>query len=468
MGQLYDIAKKQKEIKSAYAMPPSELAATPEIPARKPSFASSAAQAVVGGASALAKDMGSVAKGALKGAGSTIAGASALGEQLLSAPLKAVGVETGKPIGEAIRESGALTAEGTGEKLGFAAEQIAELFTPSPTKAAAAAKLAKFGKGWETVGRIIGSGVDYAAKRGVQKASYEDLPEDIVAGAAGEAVSVAGESVMKKLAAKFYKSALKPSTSIPKAKADEIVQTGLNERVLLTQNADKLVHAKIDALDDALESSIQAAEDAGKTVKTSEMKPFLEDAKTFFGKQADVKEGEKAIKEIDDLYRNFVGKYGEQLPPTVAQQLKRNTMTLVRKAYDKLTTASLEGQKNMAAGLRVGIEKATGNEAKALNEKMKKLIEFDEVLDKAVTRMSNSDLFSLKGAVIGGMAVGAGHPVAPIVSGLANVGASSGFKSAAGIVFNELGKISAKTGVPLQALFGQLSEYMNKNKADNQ
>jgi hypothetical protein len=138
-------------------------------------------------------------------------------------------------------------------------------------------------------------------------------------------------------------------------------------------------------------------------------------------------------------------------------------MSLIRKSYGKLSSVEIETKKGMAAGLRTGVEKATGGDANILNTKMKSLIEFDKVLDNTINRMANSDLFSLKGVVIGGIAAGAGHPAAAL-TGLANVGLMSGLKSAIGIVTNELSKVSSKTGVPIQILFEKAMEMVENSE----
>ena len=408
-----------------------------------------------------------LAKGALKGIGSTFAGALAVGEKAAGAltgtesPLGEALTGVKKPFGEQIQES-LLTPKGTAEKVGFGSEQVGEFFTKAPMKILATSLGNKFGKTWGVIGRIIGSGVDYASKRAAQKATYEDIPDDLMVGSAGEAISVLGEGALKKASEKLYQSALKPSTSIGAKKTKEIVQTGLNEKLLLTQHAKDIVAGKIDALDDALETAIQAAEDSGKTVSASEIKPFIDSAKKFFGTQADVKAGATAVSSLDDMYSGFVSKYGDELPPTLAQQIKRNTMKLIRDSYGELSTVAKEGQKDVAAGLRVGVEKATSGMANTINERLKRLIELDEVLDKAVTRLGNSNLFSLTSSVVGTSMAGGGLP-GMAAAGLSSIGTSASFKSAAAIVMNELGKISAKTGVPIQILLGKISDEITKS-----
>lgn len=82
-----------------------------------------------------------LAVGVVKGLGSTLAGASSLGERYLLRPIdKLMGIETEGPTqGQQIQEQ-LLQPKGTAQKIGFGAEQIAEFLIPS-------SKIAKAEKG---------------------------------------------------------------------------------------------------------------------------------------------------------------------------------------------------------------------------------------------------------------------------------------------------------------------------------
>lgn len=107
-----------------------------------------------------------LAVGAAKGLGSTIAGASALGEKMLLDPIsRLAGREPEKvKLGTELQEK-VLKPEGTAQKIGFGAEQLAEFFVPgaAPAKVAQtvsrSAKLAKVAEevpGLLRAGRALG------------------------------------------------------------------------------------------------------------------------------------------------------------------------------------------------------------------------------------------------------------------------------------------------------------------------
>ena len=73
-----------------------------------------------------------LAVGAAKALGSTAAGAASLGEKILRAPLKALGMNTPEQTGsEQLGLQEKLKPTNTAQKIGFGAEQIAEFFAPA-------------------------------------------------------------------------------------------------------------------------------------------------------------------------------------------------------------------------------------------------------------------------------------------------------------------------------------------------
>ena len=69
--------------------------------------------------------------GGLKGSGSTLAGASSVGERILQAPLKVLGMKTFEKTGaQELDLQRKLEPVGTAQKIGFGAEQIGEFLIP--------------------------------------------------------------------------------------------------------------------------------------------------------------------------------------------------------------------------------------------------------------------------------------------------------------------------------------------------
>jgi hypothetical protein len=163
----------------------------------------------------IASGLGNVAVGAAKGLGSTIAGASALGEKMMSAPLKAVGAPVQEDyLGERVQEK--LKPEGLAQKIGFGAEQIGEFLIPgaAPVKAAKAAqvglglakaekavgvagKAAKAAEAAKGLGRLgTRMGTEAAAVGGVAAIQQGELGDEAVGAAKfGAAVPIIGKGL---------------------------------------------------------------------------------------------------------------------------------------------------------------------------------------------------------------------------------------------------------------------------------
>jgi hypothetical protein len=102
--------------------------------------------------------------GAAKGVGFTLAGASALGEKILSAPMRLMGMKTEKPLGQEIQESGKLAPTNTAQKIGFGGEQLAEFLIPGGAVSKTAKVVEntlKLGKAEKVVG-VVGKAVEAA------------------------------------------------------------------------------------------------------------------------------------------------------------------------------------------------------------------------------------------------------------------------------------------------------------------
>lgn len=152
-----------------------------------------------------------LAIGVAKGVGSTLAGASALGEKILQAPIKAFGGQVQKPLGQEIQESGALEGTNTMQKAGKFIEQGAEFLLPMGAvnrgvKAVETASgLLKAGKAAPGIGKALGRlGVRTAAEAGQAAANTAlqtggDMEETAKAAKIG-AVSVPAFGAVGKIA----------------------------------------------------------------------------------------------------------------------------------------------------------------------------------------------------------------------------------------------------------------------------
>lgn len=143
-----------------------------------------------------------VGLGIAKGIGSTVAGASSLGERGLAAATRGIGHLIGSEtlkqtrpsgIGEAVQKE-FLSPQGTAEKIGFGVEQAGEFLAPIPGGAKAklllkATEKAPFlVKGAKALARVGTDAIEAAGKGAIQKGSTEQFGGEVAAQAGFSAV----------------------------------------------------------------------------------------------------------------------------------------------------------------------------------------------------------------------------------------------------------------------------------------
>lgn len=293
------------------------------------------------------------------------------------------------------------TPEGTAQKVGFYGEKIAELVNPIGVK-----------------------GTSLATKKPLTLA-----------------------------AEKLYQSALKPRSIVKDGKVVvdvlDVVKTGLKEKVWLTKGGVERVASKIDDFESQLGDAIEAAAGQGKKISTKGLQSYLDEAKTFFENQIDVEEANRAVKEINALGKGFVKKYGKEIPIEEAQKVKVATGQMLRKYYDRMSSAGIEGQKQATRFLKDKIVEAAP-QVGDINKRLSKLYQFDQALSKASGRIGNLNLLGL-GTKFGAAAAGSKGAAIGLVADLLDKAA---VKSGAAIGLNELAKLGGKGAVPLNALLG--------------
>jgi hypothetical protein len=237
-----------------------------------------------------------------------------------------------------------------------------------------------------------------------------------------------------KSAQDLYLSALKPSTTLSIAERSQMVKTGLEEGIRLTENGVGKLNATIDTLEGKLTSFIDAAKDKGGKILTTSLRPMIEQAKSVFGNTVNVAESESNIQKIETLYNDFVAKYGDSVDVKKAQVLKTNTYQILRKSFGELGSAVQEGMKGMARGLKEGIIKEAPQVA-GVNDRLSKLYQFSDSLEKAVKRIGNQNIISL-----GGKVLMSGEGITnKILAGVQELFKAGG-KSTVSILMNKLGQ----------------------------
>lgn len=223
----------------------------------------------------------------------------------------------------------------------------------------------------------------------------------------------AAKGLVGKAAESLYQSALKPTRAVLD-KFPKVVQTGLKEGIVVSEGGLDVVQGTIDDLNKEIATRISTANKEGVELATEDVISRLEDVRQFFKNSIG---GSKFVKQIDALSDRFVREQGKRIPIEKAQELKKNTYSMLRKAYGDMKGAEIEGTKAIARGLKeeiAGVVPEIGN----LNARESELIGLEAALEGFARRFGNREIFGLAP----GVALGVG----------ANQSASSGLK--AGVV----------------------------------
>ena len=401
--------------------------------------------------------VGGFAEGALKGVASTFTGASALGEKMLQAPLRAFGVQTQKPLGEQIRESGALTPEGTAQKVGFGAEQLAEMFVPV---------LPKTG----TLAKIAGEAVEMGGKTALQRGKLDAEAAKSAAIGGGFA---AGGKVLEKLGGKAAGSlkasaergmtrALGPTTREMKAKAAKVVP-GLIERKTVAMTRKGLTEQAEVALGKAGESLDEVLSKIPKETRVS-AKPVLKalrDAKAqFMVDGVAVEPGAvKAIDDVIDTVRDLGPKVSFESMRSLRQILDKSVAKSKGFLMDEAGTFSVMAKREASNAIRRELASKFPDLAK-VNAEYSFWKNVDDVLSATAQRTAGQSkplgeqIFGAAG-IAGGMATGGLSGAvggAVLMSNLRKAMTSTGWNTVGALVKNKIadaiasGKFEAASG----------------------
>jgi hypothetical protein len=402
-----------------------------------------------------------VVRGATKQVADVVAGASAMGERGLEAFNKAIGNKPTEtiPLGQQIKESGKLTPEGLAEQFGYYGAELAELFAP----------IGKVPQAAGTAVKVATGALEQGAKTALQTGGDAKTTEAAtVAGAVLPIVGKIAASPLEKMAKSLYLSALKPSTKLSQKIRDSLAQVGVDERVWLTEGGVKKVSDRIDQFEEILGNAIDEAKDKGIKISAAGMKAYVDETKKFFGMDIDVKAASKAVKELDSLYKNFIEKYGDELPIEEAQKLKVATGNLLKNQYQRLvsihpTQAIIEGKKQAVRYLKDKIAEAAPV-VKDINGRLKGLYELDKALAGASGRIGNLNLLGITAKIGLAASQGAAGKVISVAGELLD---KASLKSGVAIGLNELSKIiksgSANGQVPLNLLVRTVMDLLKKN-----
>jgi hypothetical protein len=369
--------------------------------------------------------------GALKGAGSTLAGASSLGQQALDSTVgKGLDFITGEkltPTKTANQTfSKALKPKGRAEKVGFAAERIAEFLVPSSKIAnlerGVTASIAGRGAGLAKVG--IRAGVEAVYNGGLTAAQQGTFRNDAktaalvgalfpVGGAVlgagrklvGKGVTAVGEQLLQKQI-KPLEGAIKEGFDIANVKKYGLAKGNLPQMLTSTENK---IHSLYDDLTKVLEKtnqphSINLNEVFESTTKRLTKGDMPSRAKLFG-------EGASTTRYLDNLKEeiaNVSGATGEvdNLTAQIVKQASGRKGAWAYKFPDKDSTAIERVYNTFYDEIKKSLEKVGGSEVASINKQISELIPISHALIKRIpvrdrqNALSMVDNMSLFGAIL--------------------------------------------------------------------
>lgn len=275
-----------------------------------------------------------------------------------------------------------------------------------------------------------------------------------LAGGVGAALPVVGHylpEVAGPVARKLYQSAMKPSTTIPAAKLGQMIETGLQESIPVSEGGLTELSRLIDDTNDKIKTVI--ASDPTKTVNKFAVASRLTDTAKRFATQVNPTADLNAVSEAGN---EFLATQPGQIPVQDAQALKQGTyQQLSGKAYGEVKTAAVEAQKALARGLKEEIA-STFPELTDLNARDSKLYDLEGPLTRAVQRISNHQI------------IGIGTPIAAsagsVVTSSAKAGVITGLMKAVlddPLVKSRLAIALSKSGqgLPMNLVTAQIAAY---------
>jgi hypothetical protein len=216
--------------------------------------------------------------------------------------------------------------------------------------------------------------------------------------------------------------------AFPPEKRAAIIETGLRERIPVSEEGFDLTGARIEALSQEISNRIKGrSQQLGPVIDPQDVAKRLDDVTEFFKKQVN---NPADLAEIEAVRKNYLTKHSRQVPFTKiqpgmqggyvpagkgmarvdvpmtlaeAQAEKQATYAINRKKYGQLGAAQTESEKALARGTKEMIEKFYP-ELKELNARDGALIDLDEQLGRFTAREGNKKILGLIPATLGASA----------------------------------------------------------------
>ena len=368
--------------------------------------------------------------------------------------------------------------------------------TPVAVLAAPAAAAAPITTALGAAGGIAGAKVARAGAEAMGATPDQaDLAGDIGGFAGGYAGSklptvAAKAALLGRSPEEAYQSALKPSTTIPPAKVDKIVQTGLKNAIPVSEAGTEKLGSLLDDLHDKVSAEIAGGQ--GKTIDPQAVAQRADSVKARFANQVNAGEDLDAIEAVKQRFLEEQGMRpgkpavppkptgvldaqgnpvmspavpaqpptpAQPIPAADAQAMKVGTYQQLKgKAYGELKGATIEAQKALARGIKEELA-SQFPELSALNAAEGSLYDLQPVLEKAVQRVGNHQLLGIGTPIAAGAtkAVTGSSGAAAIVGTLKAVVDNPVVKSHLAIALDRAGVPPGVAAARIQSYVGGLA-----------
>jgi hypothetical protein len=295
----------------------------------------------------------------------------------------------------------------------------------------------------------------------------EQLGQGNVAGAAGTTTGLiapiaAGAMIPGKapsgnvgLAEKMYQSALKPPLRMGAERVGQVVRTGLESGIPVSESGAAKLSGLISDLQGKIKQQIGDGAAAGATVDPQAVASRLNQVKARFQNQVTPASD---ISAIDATKQEFLDSNQKPIPVDQAQAMKQGTYQQLKgRAYGELKSATIESQKALARGLKEELE-AQFPEIKGLNAQEGQFYNLEGTIEKSLARIGNHQLIGIGTPIMtgAGAAVG-GAPAAASAGVLKMILDNPSVKSRLAIALNKAGR----GAIPIASANAKVTAYAN-------
>ena len=250
--------------------------------------------------------------------------------------------------------------------------------------------------------------------------TFRGEPVDVLPTQAGATLMAGapklGQAVAGGIAPRLYQSALKPAPrSNTLGEVARMVETGLREGIPVSEGGTRKLGSLVQDVGSKISGEI-ATNPQAPISKYSVASRLIDPFKKFATQVTPTSD----LAALSDVGQEFLGTQPANIPAATAQALKQGTYQQLKgRAYGELKTATVEGQKALARGLKEELESLFPN-LKKLNLRQSDLLNLKDDIEAAVNRSANRNMLGFGTPMLGaGVEMATGSVPASIAAGAA-------------------------------------------------